>query len=556
MFLRNNKHLASLLSLTAFPLAFLCLNLLIFTYIQSEHTVYYWDLILYWHRYQQVAPLLSHNILQYLDAVRQSVATDAYNNLPVILLTPFYYVLGPGRPAYVIAVVLAYALPAYLVFFYLVDRLVPHHQKLSFNLRLLILFGLFFGLPDTLAPILRGYLDVGALVFIFAGFYLYWRQTRHGALTFSWPVTFTLGTLLAWLALFRRYFLDFGLAFVLAAGLIELVLIVKKRRSPTTALVFFTVLVATMLGWLWLVSGRLFSTLFLTDYRALYAGYRANFSLVQAALDVVKNFGLLPTVLIICAFGFTWKHKPYRRITGLALLTLIITTGLFWRIQSFEDHHYYLIIGPILVVVALLLLHLCRSRWRLTVIPLFILFSVWNACQAFSPTLINYRFQVAGFPLFSGKYLPPLQRHDIAKLKQIVTWLQINDAANGTIYVGASSPWFSDDILRNVCYEMYGFSGPLCRAVIGSAQVDSRDGYPLAMFAARFIIITDPIQYHLPPNKQRAVTYVSRFIQHNPQDYRLRRNVEIDQGIRVQIYERTRWLGKAMINGWNDLNDW
>ena len=113
----------------------------------------------------------------------------------------------------------------------------------------------------------------------------------------------------------------------------------------------------------------------------------------------------------------------------------------------------------------------------------------------------------------------------------------------------------SDDILRNICFEVYSFERPVCNSILGSAHIDARDGYPQKMLKATYIIITDPIQYHKLPQYQQTIAFVSRFVHANQEKYQLVSQNTIENGIKVEIYKNIITINKNEITGWNDLVD-
>lgn len=84
--------------------------------------------------------------------------------------------------------------------------------------------------------------------------------------------------------------------------------------------------------------------------------------------------------------------------------------------------------------------------------------------------------------------------------------------------------------------------------ILPSSHVDQRDGFPWGLALARYVVLAEPIGYHLDPADQRVIGVPAQAILTGAtigRSYaRLPGEVLLDAGTRVSIFERTRELAK------------
>ncbi len=548
------KKISWLVEICIFPVLLVSVCLFAYRYVISEHTIYYWDYILYWHRYLEISPLLTQNILQYIHSIWQSVQSDPYNNLPVIALTPFYYLIGLSRADFILSILLSYGFLGFVGLFFLVNRIVKPY-KIGPYLFLLLFINYFFSI-NVMGPVLRGYVDIGGLFFFFLAGYIFLRANWSESISKkSVILTVSFGFVCILLPLFRRFFAYELIGIVIVLPLIKLLSIIRNRSGINGIWFFhyFIFLVSLPIMFV-ILSGSQYKSYLYVDYAQLYSAWKENFSYISGIKRIIGNFGLLPSLFMLFSFIYCAISR-YKKIAFASTLIVIISILLFWRVQYLDYHHYYVILGPILLVESITIVSIFQNRkfFIFSVILLVIIFL--NLIQSINPHLAYAQFSISSIPIFSNELFPPLIRSDVPILSHIVKDLNTEWDQSGQIYVGASSQYLSDDILRNICYQMYSFDYPLCNAIPGAAQVDSRDGYPVKLLSSEYVIITNPVQYHIDPSEQKTVTFVSRFIDYNLEDYMLLHTYVLEHGIQVEVYKNIVPIKKKTIKGWNDLEN-
>jgi len=143
----------------------------------------------------------------------------------------------------------------------------------------------------------------------------------------------------------------------------------------------------------------------------------------------------------------------------------------------------------------------------------------------------------------------PLVRDDFKVLDSLLDLLfELESQQAGDIYVLASSYVLNDGIMRNYCR-----LGPrplsFCDRIIYVNHIDKRDGFPRQFLDALYVVVTDPIQYHLRSDDQRVIGIlarevaegqgIGRFYQLLPGEFRLSEGVTARVYSKVHPFERS-----------------
>jgi hypothetical protein len=138
-----------------------------------------------------------------------------------------------------------------------------------------------------------------------------------------------------------------------------------------------------------------------------------------------------------------------------------------------------------------------------------------------------------------------LVRKDIPILDEIT--LEISDlikTSGSTFLVITSGDHLNSSILHNRCYFLLpkDISQNICNKIINPGEVDKRDWFNPQIPFAKYVLITDPTDYHLLPQDQRLIGYFSEKIIAGEGIGRLYKKLDreysIDGNLKVKIYER------------------
>lgn len=177
-----------------------------------------------------------------------------------------------------------------------------------------------------------------------------------------------------------------------------------------------------------------------------------------------------------------------------------------------------------------------------------------NFTVAFIPSFSN---NVSFFgTLFTSDKHYPLVRNDLDVLQDILNTLRdITSQNHEPIYVLASSRIINDEIIQEAALQFK--MEDLSRQILRSHHVDKRDGPPHHFLLAKYVIIADPVQYHLRPEDQRVIGMLATSILHQQQIGKHYRKLDYDfgleKGIKVYIYEMVTQPGDNELNALNFL---
>src|SRR5262249_16141403 len=100
----------------------------------------------------------------------------------------------------------------------------------------------------------------------------------------------------------------------------------------------------------------------------------------------------------------------------------------------------------------------------------------------------------------------PLKRNDLDQVYSLLHALNdLTRDSDDKIYILASSMALNASIVLSGCRELEPSLADLERKVMTTHDVDKRDGFPLQFFKARYVVVTNPVGYHLAPENQRVV---------------------------------------------------
>lgn len=498
-------------------LLLLAVNILTALYAAGSATVYYWDGNIYWSSSTMLAqqPL----DLAQVRLVLQSVITQEYNYLLSWPISLVMRLLGTGRYVYLLVIANLYVMPALAGMAVLARRVRRGWLLLACATPMLLYTGL------------TGFVDVAAAGAGIWAFVLYTDEDRpqgaRGLLT---------GALLALVFLLRRYFFFFTVSFGLAA---LAALAVRRSQWRSFAATFGSGAVCALF----------FGQSFLVD-QVLGGNYFDAYSAYDQgrwvdAVMLCRYFGWILMAAALAAVVWALLRRPKARYAALlALVQPVLCLLLFTRVQSHGQQHLLLYLPALCAALALGLEALPTIRpvraaaWALALCVLGS--SLLPRPQPDSPQEIG---SLAALPTFT--YAPP-QREDIAQLVALRVYVDgLSAEEPRTAAVIASSFVFNSSIYDNTLRSV-GIpqpEGPKT-GLLTFATVDKRDGFSWAALDADYLIVADPIQYHLGEDNQHLVTVLAQPVLEGTGIGTAYRRLDVSfplkDGVTVYIYERTR----------------
>jgi hypothetical protein len=524
------------------------INLFVISYLGQERYIYFWDYSGYWIMYQDFGDLLKQDPFQALIKLITTIRQDDYNLLPVLPLMPFHFFFGDGRLPYILAIANLYLLPSVLLFFLLFKTTFSLSPGKPSFLPYLSSFILSL-LPQLWIPALRGLPDGVGVLIIMMILLLYFRRPIEEQTLFNLvPVSL----LLVLLILMRRWYAFWVVSFFITLffdGVIfkwpvyrfefrKYVPVLRNGLGMGILSVLLFFLIATPVA----------ERMALTDYADIYSAYRDYDSLLVPVKMIYDYFGFIPFFLFLAGSLLSMVNKETRRHALFLFLQMTFTFCLFSRTQNYSYQHVYLLIPTIAIFISLFAIRILDSRavvYRmLFLVPFVFVYSVNFSC-VFIPKAYAY-FERFVSPVSGIRHFPPV-RGDITAIHDVLTTLdRLIQSKNDLVYVLSSSMILNEDILMTASRMNHM---TVHHQMLPVSHVDKRDGFPRHFFDAKYVVLGEPIQYHLRPSDQRVIGILGDQILHQEKigsSYeRLPYAFSLDNNVRVSIYERKRPVKKA-----------
>ncbi|MGC2064073.1 MAG: NPCBM/NEW2 domain-containing protein, partial [Thermodesulfovibrionales bacterium] len=369
----------------------------------------------------------------------------------------------------------------------------------------------------------------------------------------------TIGVLLAFMILIRRWYAYWAVAFIVAAIITEVIRIIRPpyfiRPHFVRLLKFvFVVSLAALVVFI-TVASPILKRMATTNYSDIYSAFRSSDSLSQIVISLKKMYlHMGPFSLLFAAVGAVFSLRRSRQMRSFSVflfVQLVIIFILFSRTQDFSDHHWYLICTYIAFFAAIgglaLVSSISNRAIRLLLTAFYLILVLVNFSLVFIPRTAD---KAAFLPsLFSSARHYPLIRHDLSELDRLVNKLDgLTTPNRDSIYVLASSLVLSDDILRNAAALHPGHDNFHQKMPVGS-HVDKRDGFPSHLLSADYVVTATPLQRHLRTEGQRVIALpLSDIEQHRgigKSFERLDDSFLLDNQVMAYIYRRMAPISRA-----------
>jgi hypothetical protein len=517
-------------------------------YVSRELPIYTWDSKGYWVMFMDYGALLCKAPLHGLNVVLDGVRTNDYNPLPAVLLLPFYLFFGGGRAAYISGLVLFYLFPACLLALYLFKKIVPIAGRSGLWFSAPFFFTVFLFMPFW-GPTLRGLPDMIGMIPLIAAVLMITSVDFSSKLLFRRAVV--LGLLLWAPFLLRRWYAYSIVTLYLTLPVLGFFLHPSRELSLSrlaagrNLVLNFFVAGITSIFMALVFQGKLISRILTTDYTQIYSGYHGTFD--YSLWGLCLDNGLL--IVILAAWGLFFGLRYQRRTAVFTLFlaaNLVISFLLFIRTQSPGIHHLIPFSFWILMLCLLGLFGVLVYLQGTSLAKPFVLLSVAGMSLIFLSSLFKLPVNLSGSLLLPAPCYP--QRLDrIDNYYRMVKVLEHLTAKGERLAVFSSNGILSDDLLSTLSERR------LDSHLIFSSQVDSRDGLRLGPFTARYVLVADPVQFHLRPEVQRVVGIPARLLLSGQGIGRAYRKLDYDfhlhDGVHAYLFEKTRPFTRLEIIG-------
>jgi hypothetical protein len=547
---RGRSRIASSVGWTAVVVvSFGVLVLFAVSFVAAEHTLYHADQVAYWEFSSGLAANLRTEPWSAIQQIAWSVAHADLNLVPAVPIAVAMLAVGDSRTAYVAGVMSIYGLAVVVMLLVAVRWGWPDGFRPAVWA---VVAGTVTGLllfPALWRPVLIGYLGLGGVALGLAIFTLYFRADPPSV---RWQQLVLIGFLISMVALFRRWYGFWALAFCVIV-LLDGVWRVWRRRPSDRSQLWQVVRTPLIVGASAAVTLLALATPLVVHrltpgYAQEFAAYARSTGAAGQITELIREFGLIPLGVIAAAAGSLAWDRSMRRTGTLVSLQMAMTYLLMVRLQGHGPHHWYLYLGGALFLVGLAVVRTLSSldtvRARATAviglvgIGLIVTGSVYAECLRPLADLMG--------PLVPRHRVRPLQRQDLAEVHRLLGFLDEQVARReGYIYVLGSTGTLSDQSLAFANRSLgTGYRSPA--SILQSAHVDRRDGFPRMLLEATYVVVPDPPQNDMNPARQRVVMIPTRSFVEGRNIARAFRRLPVEflleRDVRVWVFERERGI--------------
>jgi len=464
--------------------------------VSSHQTIYIWDSLETWEPTILCEETVFSHPYQALRDLRASINHADYNNfLPILMALPMH-IFGKSFLCYTLYVWIMFALPA---IFFAAATLKTFLNDAGIKIPCFVLMAIFLLFPVFEVPLFIGYANVSILL----------------------PAALILAMLLSLEKEFR-------LEPLILIGVLCIFAVFQARTAAYMILgEFFGYTVYVIISGVrdgtfprdfFLLCKRFFcigiSALIITlplfftfvkravtyDIATAYSAYQFGQDFSVRFLNHTEELGVLIYGLFLFGAAYSFFNKKFLPLAAFLLTWEITSAFLFCRVQSMGWQHFYIMILPFAMLIAVLTAEIFREKKSLGAVLIFIL--AFNFLQTYC---IPFQFG----KVFNYGYIIPV-RHDIDDLKNFVA--DMNNLTAGTdkkIYLLASSTLYNYTVIGKIFVPEKHNAMP---NLLVTADVDLRDGFPVKFFDADYVIVVEPIQTHLLPRDQSVVVKPAELI--------------------------------------------
>lgn len=531
-------------------------NVFTIAFISREKDLYCWDNLNYWMKFTQLGEYFFKNPVLAIKSVIYSVREDDYNYLPAFLLLPFNVLLGSSRLAYILAIVNGYAFAAVVSFVFLKRRLCA-----VFNIDSVIIAVIAIGMmalsPNFWHPIFSGYLDVGGIILINSILILHLRDPfpKQRISTFL-----TIATLITALILFRRWYAYWGLGYYVAllmeicAGAVLSRAFTFKAIVKDLYRVFLQIISSVAI--LFIVAPTFSHRIISTNYADIYSAYKQSGSISEASLFVMTRFGLIWVSLFVIGAILAIRDIRTRKFSIFLLIQWVVIFIAFTRTQDFDRHQLYLLLPTIYIFSSMFVIKLVSEGYRFKSFALSVISAllILNFLPVFNPERFSYQRVLV--PFVTNIQHPAYVRKDIKEVDMLLNTLEnILSGPNDRVYILSSSYLLNFNMLDSA-YLSLGRYRDVARKILPTHDIDKRDGFPVGLLKADYVVVGDPIQYHMNPQDQRVVGIPAEMILSH-RDIgtsfdKLPYEFTLSHDVKVFIYKKVQPFSNEQLNSLSD----
>ena len=546
-------------SVLVFSIVFLLfINAYTIWHMSQEQFIYYWDFSGFWRRQLEVMDFFRNNPSQLIPYVNNTLILEEYSSFPQLLLIPHILIVGETYPRFVLAMVNSFLVPSQILLYIWILTFIDKTHRSKWWTSLGVGLGILFFTGNYL-PLLLGYVGSAGLLWIVIICILMSEEKDRKLDVIRF---FAIGVILVLLVFIRRWFAYYVLAFFLVTPVAYLLNQCFNKslslKSFITLLINLFLSGISALGILLVGFLPLVNTFTQYDYKF---AYQSVYTGLGSAIPWFINFySPLQFILLIIGATYGLFNRSTRETVIQALGSIIFVIILFYQVQIFGSHHYYIIniYSQFLILMGIIsvLAVLNRDIFK----PFFLMILSVLLSSNFLIVFLRQDTQLSiylrsYFQSFSSSLnAPPRRSPNVDIIRTIVEDLQNIASEHEYIYVLAGSGNINDDMLRNALLPEQ--LNPL-PSIEATKQLDTRDGVPKDFFVYTYIVVADPIQYHNGAPYQRVIGELANGLLHDDElkpyyyplkDYRLN-----DGSVKVTVFKRIEDIPDSIREKYREL---
>ena len=589
---RSSRSESGVATAAAILLFLILSNVFVFWFVSQEKTIYTWDTAGYWTSSRHVSeilrgesptanvdsgvhtvnssdrlssdrsdwPTLSRDPLTSLVRNVRYSEYNVTNNLPVAAVMAL---IGGSRMVYELSLTNLYALAAVLVLLLVLRGLAKESLSPWIKWWPVIPVLVVLCYVPFWVPLIRGYIGVCVVAVNLAVLGLYFSLSKNNT---SLPILTCIGLLLVAGVLLQRWNAYWVVAFLFVTFIDGIRQLLTTRRFHVDYFIrcFQVPIVTGSVAFVTLavIAWPLMVTMATTDYADIYSAYAEHTSLLTALGQLVRSFGLVLLLLMVCSAAYLVSKRSTRRLAALLSIQMIVMFVHFSGTQTMGPHHLYVLMPGSFLILSNAAVEVLSDRRRLVtmggivMLMLYIANGIGSGVAVFSPSGDTLRANLV--PLIPDNRRVPLVRDDLdvfADITAYIDGLLARDSKIRSIYVLSSSQTLNVAHLRNVAAST-GIEFRSVDRLLHGSEVDKRDGFPRQLLRADLVIVAEPIQYNRRPSDQYVVGIPAQAMLDGTdigQAFRkLPVSFQFGGGGRALIYQRERDISTKEIAGLSD----
>lgn len=441
-------------------------SVFIYIFYSFEDTIYSYDYAGHWIRALKLRELFFNNPSEIFKSIYESMNYNEYSSLPALLGLGFI-LINDSYGFFVLSIFVGFLGPILLL---LNIQYFTYYKK--FKWLPIVVSIIFYPLYYS---IIYGEVDVVGMLFVVMAYMLIILQDYDEIDTFDNIVMNLFGFMMIFL---RRWYL-FTLVAIYIVYFIKFLIRFKKDifkkdtalgfvRIVSSGIILLVVILVFFRPFLGMVLGKSFSE--------AYSFYNHDGKLIS----LINFYSWITIMVSIYGIYTLIKERNHNIIVYISVL-ILIPLIMFWRIQSMEYHHYYMITLNVLILFVVGLYNLLdKTKY----INLLVLVMSFQLILIYCPVL-NYNL-----PVFTKLRKHPLvleYKQDVIDFTYYLKSITPEDWQSA--YLASGSSVLNDDMIRNSI--LPDTDAPQ----IDSAVLDLRDGFPKDLQYINYVITIDPIQY-------------------------------------------------------------